>query len=134
VAIKTHDELNQDLIGSRDSTHHMLSRTDRQLIVIHQLLYYQAPMGLANKVWQQKLFAFTGNVVGSQMPQTVNTQALQMLMRPVRVSLLIDQVIAIMHDTVEKLPTMTVGAAAGTYDDIQTRCTRYMCLANIYPC
>jgi hypothetical protein len=40
VAVKTHDELNQDLIGSRDLTHHryvMLSRTDRRLIVVHRL-------------------------------------------------------------------------------------------------
>jgi hypothetical protein len=74
VTILSHDELNTELVSTRGSTHHgyvMLAKTDKQLIVVHCLSYYQAPLGVANEVWHQKLFALTGDVVGSQMPQTV---------------------------------------------------------------
>jgi hypothetical protein len=106
----------------------MLLRTDRCLIIVHQLSYYQAPMGLANKVWHQKLFVFTGNVTGSQMPHTINwvTQALQILPHPVRVSKITKQVAAIMHNIVENLPPVAVGLALGTYDNIQTRYAMYV--------
>jgi hypothetical protein len=43
VAVKTHAELNSDLISTRDSTHHgyvMLASTDKQLIVAHRLSHY----------------------------------------------------------------------------------------------
>jgi hypothetical protein len=116
VAIKPHNELNSDLIGSRDSTHHgyaMLSRTDRQLVVVHRLSYYQAPMGLADEVWHQKeLFAFTRDVAGNQMLQTINwpTQALQILPCMVKVSKIADQITAITPATVEHLPTVALEA------------------------
>jgi hypothetical protein len=86
-------------------------------------------MGVANKVWHQKLFtSFTGNVAGSQMPQTINwpTQALQTLLRLVRVSKITEQVAAIMHNTVENLPPVAAGAAAGTYVNIRTRYLMYL--------
>jgi hypothetical protein len=57
VAIKTHVELNADLISTRDSTHHgyvMLAQTDKQLVVVHRLAHYQAPLGVPNEVWHQK--------------------------------------------------------------------------------
>jgi hypothetical protein len=80
---------NTELVSTRDSTHHgyvMLAKTDRHLIVVHRLSYYQAPLGVANEVWHQKLFALTGDVVGSQMPQTVqwSTRSLAAAPRAIR--------------------------------------------------
>ena len=88
VAIKMHDELNLDLISTRDSTHHgyvMLARTDKQLVVVHRIAIYQAPLEVTNEVWHQKVFAFTGDVVGGQMPQTIGWSAcsLEILARSV---------------------------------------------------
>jgi hypothetical protein len=71
VAIMTHDEFNRDLISTWDLTHHsyvMLAWTDKRLVVVHRLTLYQAPLGVSNEVCHQKRFAFTGDVVGGQMP------------------------------------------------------------------
>jgi hypothetical protein len=53
----------------------MLAHTDKRLVVVHRLAHYQAPLGVPNKVWHQKVSAFTGDVVGSQMPQTIQWSA-----------------------------------------------------------
>ncbi len=85
-------------------------------------------MGAANEIWRQKIFAFTGDVTGNQMPQIINwpTQALQTLPRTVRVSKITDQVASIMQANVENLPPVAANAAADTYDDIQTRYSMYV--------
>jgi hypothetical protein len=130
---KTHDKLNIELIGSRDSTHHgyvmLSSRTDRHLIIVHRLSCYQAPMGVANEVcWHQRLFTFTGDVTGNQMPQTINwpAQALQILPHAVRASKVAAQVTAIMQDMAKDLPPVAVGGDPTMHDDIQTRYLMYV--------
>jgi hypothetical protein len=121
AAILTHDELNAELVSTRDSTHHgyvMLAKTDRQLIVVHCLLYYQAPLGVANQGgWHQKLFALTGNLVGSQMPQIIqwSTCLLDVVPWAVQVSKLDNQIAALMNVGVDTLPPVAVGEDTATY-------------------
>lgn len=131
VAVKTHAELNAELISTRDSTHHgyvMLAQTDKRLVVVHRLSHYQAPLGVANEAWHQKLFAFTGDVVGSQMPQTIQwpTRSLEILARSVRVSKLNSQIGDLMTVGVDTLPPVDAGAAADTFDEIRTRHSMYV--------
>jgi hypothetical protein len=131
VAVKAHAELNSDLISTRDSTHHgyvMLASTDKRLIVAHRLSHYRAPLGVANEVWHQKLFALTGDVIGNQMPQTIqwSARSLEILSRDVQVLKLNAQVGALMHADVDTLPPVVNGADVATYDAIRTRHSMYV--------
>lgn len=131
VAVKMHDKLNTELIGTRDSTHHgyvMLAKTDKRLVVVHRLSYYQAPFGTTNKAWHQKLFAFTGDVMGTQMPQTIqwSARSLEILPRAIRVSKLNAQIATLMNIDVETLTPVVAGAEAATYDEVLTRHAMYV--------
>ena len=124
VVIMTHNELNVELISTRDSMHHsyvMLARTDKQLIVTHRLSHYQAPIGVLSVAWQQKLFAFTGDMIGNQMPQTIQWSAhlLEVLPRAVCVSKLNAQVGALMNNGLDRLPPVAAGADMALYNEIR---------------
>jgi hypothetical protein len=131
VAVKTHDELNADLISTQDSTHHgyvMLARTDKRLVVVHRLAHYQAPLGVPNEVWHQKLVSFTGDVIGSQMPETIHwpARSLEILACSVQVSKLNDQIGALMNVSVDTLPPVVAGADAAMFDNIRMRYSIYV--------
>jgi hypothetical protein len=98
------------------------------LFVVHRLAHYQAPLGVPNEVWHQKLFAITGNVIGSQMPQTIqwSARSLEILARSVRVSKLNDQIGTLMNVGANTLPPVEAGAEADTFDEIRTRHSRYV--------
>jgi hypothetical protein len=130
VAIKTHDELNTELLQTCDSSHHgyvLLAKTNGRLIVAHRLSQYQPGLGMPGEGWHQRFFAFTGDVFENQMPQTIigATRALE-TMRTTKVAKLTDQVAALMNDNVLTLPPMGTAATAGTYDEIVTRYSMYV--------
>jgi hypothetical protein len=131
VAIKTHDDLNAELLQTRDSTHHgyvLLAKTDSRLIVAHRLSQYQPGLGMPVEGWHQKLFAFTGDVFENQMPQTIlwPTRALEELTTATRVAKLNTQIADLMNDGTITLPPIVVGATADTYDEIPTRYSMYV--------
>jgi hypothetical protein len=74
LAVKSHRELNQDIVTSRDTMHHgyvTMSKTDNHLLILHRTMLYTSPMGTPPNNWQDKIYAMTGDTMGNQLPQTV---------------------------------------------------------------
>jgi hypothetical protein len=72
--VRTYDKLNDEILDTKDSNHHgyvMITNTDSKLLVLHRLSFHATALGVATEAWHQKLFAFTGDIVGDQMPQTI---------------------------------------------------------------
>jgi hypothetical protein len=106
----------------------MLSKTDSKLIVLHRLSHYTTPLGVANEPWHQKLFALTGDVVGSQMPQTaqVPLRALDILPQPVKIAKLAAQLTSLLNNTVLTLGPVATGANASQFDEMETQFMMYV--------
>ncbi len=79
-------------------------------------------IGVANEPGHQKAFALTGNIVGSQMPQTTQIPvcALDLLPRPIKVAKLADQLASLQNPDVHNLGPVAIGTDATLYDEVKT--------------
>jgi hypothetical protein len=130
-AVRTYDELNDLILDTKDSNHYgyvMLAKTDSKLVVLHRLSFHSAALGVANESWHQKLFAFTGDVIGDQMPQTMQlpTWALDLLPRSVKVDKLAAQLVSLSNNDVHTLDPVATGADAASFDEVKTRYSMYV--------
>jgi hypothetical protein len=130
ATINNHDDLNTELLQTRDSTHHgyvLLAKSYNRLIIAHRLSQYQPGLRMPVEGWHQRLFTFTGDVFENQMPQTIlwPTHALETL-GSVKVAKFADQLTALASADVLTLPPVATAAVAGTYDDILTRYSMYV--------
>jgi hypothetical protein len=129
--ISTYNELNDVVLDTKDSMHHgyvMLSKTDTKIILVHHLSFHSAPLGVGNEPWHQKLFALTGDVVGNQMPQTVQlpSHALDLIPQAVKVAKLTNQLSTLAAADNKMLDPVPTGADAATFDEIKTRYSMYV--------
>jgi hypothetical protein len=131
MVAKTYDKLIEGILDTKDSNHHgyiMISKTDNRLIVLHHLLFYSALLGVGNEPWHQKLFALTGNFIGSQMPQTTQmpVRGLDLLPHSVKVAKLANQLMSLQNPDVHTLGSVAIGADASLYDEVKTRFSMYV--------
>ena len=130
VAIKTHEDLNAELLQTRDSTHHgyvLLAKSNSRLIVAHRLSQYEPSLGMPVEGWHQQLYALTGDVFENQMPQTIMWPLRALGMAQItRVAKLTTQVAELMNNATTTLPTIAARSASGTYDEIKTRYSMYV--------
>jgi hypothetical protein len=130
--ILIYDKLNDKILDTKDLIHHvyvMMSRTDTKIILVHRLSFHSAPLRVRNEPWHQKLFALTGDVVGSQMPQMVQlpTQALDVLSHAVKVAKLAVQLATLeANSDTEMLEPVATGADPATFDELKMWYSMYV--------
>jgi hypothetical protein len=131
VTVKTQRELNEEIITSRDTTHHgyvTLSKADNRLLILHRITYYPSPMGNPPNGWQDKIYALTGDTLGNQLPQTVvwPTRLLEPIGRVVKVLKTATMIATLMGTDLESLPPVEADTPDSDYDEIQTRYGMYV--------
>jgi hypothetical protein len=127
----TYNELNNLILDTKDSNHHgyvMLAKSDSKLVVLHRLSFHLAALGVTNEPWHQKLFAFTGNIVGDQMPQMMQlpSQALDLLPHSVKVAKLAAQLVSLGSDDMHTLDPVATGADTAAFDEVKTQFPMYV--------
>jgi hypothetical protein len=131
LAIKSHRELNEDIVTSRDTMPHgyvSMSKTDDRLLILHRITFYPSPMGTPPNNWQDKIYAMTGDTMGNQLPQTViwPTRLLEPIGRIVKVQKTADLIATLMGTDLENVPPVEAATPATEYDEIQTRYGMYV--------
>jgi hypothetical protein len=118
--------LNAELLDSKDSNHHgyiMIAKTANKMLVLHHLSFHSAPLGVNSELWHQKLFSFTGDVVGDQISQTMQLPAwaLNILPRSVKVAKLAAQLASLQNNTVDTLGPVAIGVDKASFDEVIMR-------------
>jgi hypothetical protein len=83
---------------------------------------------MMTETWHQKPFAFTGDIVGDQMPQRMQLpeQALDLLPGAVKVAKLTEQLATLKNNDVHTLGLVAATADATLFDEVKTRFSMYV--------